>query len=133
MTLLEELKEIDQYVGTDTDKFNEYYVYLVSRYPSDKKQIDDYVEASLQALTSEIGEAVNELEVKVQLIKVSEIVSMSYIARNYFNRTRQWLYKKINGSRVNGKPAKFTGSEIDMLNFAIQDISKKLGSTVISS
>jgi hypothetical protein len=38
----------------------------------------------------------------------------------------------VNGSIVNGKPAKFTPAEIDTLNYALQDISKKIGSTVIS-
>jgi hypothetical protein len=79
-----------------------------------------------------IGKSVGELEVKVQLVKISEIVAMSYISKNYFHKTRQWLYKKINGSPVNGKPAKFTEKELDTLNYAIQDISKKLGSTIIS-
>jgi hypothetical protein len=134
MKLSEEIKQIEQYIGTDTDKFNEYYTYLVTKYSSDKekKQIDDYIELSLRNFTIEIGKVVDEIGVKVQLMKISEIVSMSYIARNYFHRTRQWLYKKINGSLVNGKTAKFTDNEIHTLNFAIQDISKQLGSTFIS-
>jgi len=41
------------------------------------------------------------------------------------------LYQKINGCSVNGKPAKFTPEEISTLNFALQDISKDIGSTVI--
>ena len=132
MKLSDELKEIDQYIGTDTDKFNEYYAYLVAKYPTDKTQIDDYIESSLRNFTAEIGKAVDEIGMKVQLMKVSEIVSMSYISKNYFNRTRQWLYKKINGNMVNGKPSRFTESEVQTLNFAIQDISKQLGSVSIS-
>jgi hypothetical protein len=132
MKQIEELEQIRQYIGTDTDKFNEYYKYLVDKYPEKKQQIEDCVEESLRCLTDEINESVNEIGMKVQLLKISEIVSMSYIARHYFNRTRQWLYKKVNESKVNGKPARFTESEINTLNFAIQDISKQLGSTVIS-
>lgn len=132
MKQIEELEQISQYMGMDTDKFDEYYNYLVDKYPGKKQQIDDYVEKSLHGLTDEINDAVNAIGVKVQLLKISEIVSMSYIAKHYFNRTRQWLYKKVNESKVNGKPARFTESEINTLNFAIQDISKQLGSTVIS-
>jgi len=132
MKLSEELKKIDQYIGTDTEKFNEHYAYLVAEYPADRNQIDDYIESSLRNLTAEIGTAVDEIGVKVQLMKVSKIISMSYIAETYFHKTRQWLYKKINGNIVNGKPAKFTDSEIHTLNFAIQDISKQLGSLSIS-
>ena len=132
MKLSDELKKIDQYIGTDTNKFNDYYDYLIANYPSDKKQIDDHIESSLMGFTTEVGKAVDKIGVKVQLMKVSEIVSMSYIAKNYFHRTLQWMYKKINGNLVNGKPAKFTDSEINTLNFALQDISKQLGSLSIS-
>jgi hypothetical protein len=64
-------------------------------------------------------------------MEVTKVVSLSYIAKNYFNRTRQWLYQKINGNIVNGRPVKFTQEEIDTLNFAIHDISRKLSSITI--
>ena len=132
MNLSDELKKINQYIGVETDKFDEYYTYLIDKYPDKKMQIDNYIESSLRDFTTEIGEAVDKIGIKVQLAKVSKIVSMSYIAENYFQRTRQWLYKKINGNMVNGKPARFTDNEIKTLNFAIQDISKELGSLSIS-
>jgi hypothetical protein len=134
MDLSKELKKIDQYIGIETEKFNEHYTFLLNNFHTEeeKKQINDYVENALLDLKVDIGNAVDEIGVKVQLLKVSEIVSMSYIAKNYFHKTRQWFYKKVNGSPVNGQPTKFTPAEIDTLNFALQDISKELGSTVIS-
>ena len=82
MKLSDKLKKIDQYIGTGTDadmnKFNEYYAYLVAKYPSEKTQIDDYIESSLRNFTTEIRKAVDEIGVKVQRMKVSETVSMSY-------------------------------------------------------
>lgn len=52
---------------------------------------------------------------------------MSYIAKNYFNKTKSWLSQRINGNDVNGKPARFTPEEIDTLNKAFSDLSQKLG------
>lgn len=132
MNLKTELKKLDQYIGKDTDKLKVQYSLIIQNFPEEKEQIDDYLQNALSNLTENIGKSVDDLEVKAQLLKISEIVSMSYIAKNYFKKTRQWLYKKINGSPVNGKPAKFTENELETLNYAIQDISKKLGSTVIS-
>jgi hypothetical protein len=132
MNLKEELKKIDQYIGGDTEMLKQQYTLLLKNFPDEKEQIDNYLQKAMNCLTDNIGKSVDELEIKMQLIEISEIVSMSYIAKNYFQKTRQWLYKKINGSQVNGKPAKFTDSELETLNYAIQDISKKLGSTVIS-
>jgi hypothetical protein len=133
MNLKEELKKIDQYIGGDTEMLKQQYTLLLKNFPDEKEQIDNYLQKAMSRLTDNIGKSVDELEIKMQLVEISEIVSMSYIAKNYFQKTRQWLYKKINGSSVNGKPSKFTDKELETLNYAIQDISKKLGSTVISS
>ena len=71
MKLSEEIKKIDPYIGTDTDKFSEYYAFLVAKYPSDKekKQIDDYIESSLRNFTTNIGKTVDEIGIKIQSIK----------------------------------------------------------------
>jgi len=56
---------------------------------------------------------------------------MSYIAKKYFNKDRTWLYQKINGNIKNGKPVKFSDTEVHMFNFALKDISNKIGSIAI--
>lgn len=57
---------------------------------------------------------------------------MSYIAKNYFNKTKSWLSQRINGNDVNGRPARFTPEEIDTLNKAFSDLSQKLGAFRVS-
>jgi hypothetical protein len=98
----------------------------------DKGEIDRFISSGLQDLTEHVDSVINEIEIKIQLIEISKIVSLSYIANNYFKKTRQWLYQKINGSPVNGKPARFTPDEIDTFNYALRDISRKIGSLTIS-
>ena len=73
-----------------------------------------------------------ELKIKEQMESISEIISMSYIARTYFNKTKSWLSQRINGLHVNGKPATFTDDELDTLNRAFKDISKKIGAFSVS-
>lgn len=75
---------------------------------------------------------VSTLLVKEQLKDILSIISISYIATEYFNKSKDWLYQRINGNIVNGKPAKFNKKEIDVLNYALQDISKKIGSVSAS-
>ena len=98
----------------------------------EQKEIRSFISSKLKELTEYTNSVINEIGIKVQLMEVAQIVSMSYIATNYFQKTRQWLYKKINGSLVNGKPAKFTNEEIKTLNYALKDISSKIGSIAIS-
>ena len=79
-----------------------------------------------------VDKFIEETKIKMQLMEVSKIVSLSYIAKEYFHKTRTWLYQRINGNNVNGREVKFTTDEVNTLNYALQDISRKIGSTVIS-
>ena len=74
---------------------------------------------------------IKELKIKEQLSQISEIISMAYISKNYFNKSKSWMSQRINELDVNGKPAKFTSEEVEILNYAIQDISSKLGAVRI--
>jgi hypothetical protein len=129
-TELERLKEY--YSDPDQEKFQKHYLYVCDKYPDEKEQIDNYLATIIDGSIKRIDDFIEETKVKMQLMEVTEMVSLSFIAKNYFHKTRTWLYQKINGNRINGKPASFTKEEINTLNHAIQDISRKLGSTVIS-
>jgi hypothetical protein len=76
----------------------------------------------------ESGKRIDDINMKMQLKEVTEIVSLAYIARHYFRKTKSWLSQRINAHTVNGKPAKFTDDELNTLNFALKDIGKKIGS-----
>jgi hypothetical protein len=82
-----------------------------------------------------LQDSINEYRintVKEQLKDVSEFISLSYIAKNYFNKSRTWIYQRINNHEVNGRPVYFTQQEVNTLNFALEDISHKIGSLKIS-
>ena len=92
---------------------------------------EKYAEAFLEISQQKLDE-LKELNIKLALQEVSEFISFSYIAKNYFNKSKEWFYQRVNGYIVNGKPAKFTEEEIDILNLAIQDLSNKLGSVRVA-
>ena len=83
---------------------------------------------ALEQLIHETAKRVEELTVAEQMGEVTKIVSMAYIAQNYFGKTRSWLAQKLNGNTVDGKTAQFSTEELATLKFALSDISKKLGS-----
>ncbi|MDR3266369.1 MAG: DUF5053 domain-containing protein [Tannerella sp.] len=132
--LIGELNKLKTLVGKDTEEFIKQHDFLLEHFNTEKEQkiIHDFVEKAMKESVRKIDDFVEEAKVKVQLINITKIISLSYVSEHYFNRTRNWLYQKINGNKVNGKSVQFTAHEIETLNFAIQDISKKLGSTVIS-
>ena len=120
-------------LGTDSPEFYDRMKDIATRYTSndDKKVISEFVSDRLKEVDKKI-DSMEENAIKLQLQEVAEIVSLSYLAKKYFNRSRSWLYQRLNGNIVNGKPARFTEEELATFNNALQDISKKIGSLSIS-
>lgn len=57
---------------------------------------------------------------------LTEVVNLAYIATHYFGKTRQWLYQRVKGQIVNGKPAAFTPSEEAIFIKALNEIGLQL-------
>ena len=108
-----------------------------AKYNSSKERefIIKYMNGELDCIENEIKIVDAKLErmlsIKAQVKEISEIVSLKYIAKNYFGKSASWLSQRINGSPVRGKIYCLKESELDILNSAIQDIGKKLGSLSI--
>ena len=66
------------------------------------------------------------MAIRELLSDVPSILCMRYIAKHYFGKSRTWLYQRMNGNLVNGKPAFFTVSERKQLQDALHDIGQKL-------
>ena len=87
-----------------------------------------YIKNSTMGLNNAIEESKLLVE-KVNLGEVSNIISVAYIAQHYFGKTRHWLYHRLNGSVINGKPAQLTSDEKIRLKEALQDISSIIKNT----
>jgi len=123
----EELKMRDINAKSDAER-DKLHIELENLANEDPEEFEKAVLASAKKTLSDI----KELKIKEQIAQVSEMVSMAYISKNYFNKSKSWMSQRINELDVNGKPAKFTSNEVERLNFAIQDISAKLGTVRIS-
>lgn len=67
-----------------------------------------------------------------QIKPIAEQISLAYIAKKYFGRSKEWLYQRINGYNIHGKAAKFTDDELSTLNSAIHEIGQDLTNTEVS-
>ena len=133
MTLKDELSALKPLLGTDSPEFYSRVKEIAIKYEtnSDKQMISEFVSECLKGIDAGIDE-LEENTIRLQMQEVSSIISLSYIAKMYFNKSRAWLYQRMNGNVVNGKPARFTQEELSTLNRALKDISEKLGSLSIS-
>lgn len=87
---------------------------------------------ALEGLIKTTDKKINDLTMAERMGEATKMVSMAYIARTYFGKSRSWLAHKLNGNIVNGKPAEFTDSERMTFKHALADMSTKLGSLGVS-
>jgi len=133
MELKIELEKLGNYFrNLDVNNFKEQYMLLKNNFTSELeiKQIDDFIEKIGKKSENESIQTMEEIRLRYHLIQNREIIPFSYIAKNYFNKSKEWLYQRLNENIVNGKTAKFSENEIKTFNFALQDISKKIGSNI---
>ena len=108
------------------------------RAKTDKKR--DAIREELRKLCEEDTVAVAEAalenikETNAELLRgklndILPIVSVSYLAKTYFQKSPQWFYQRLNGNAVNGKPAQFTNDELKVLHSALMDISGKISAS----
>ena len=98
------------------DHKKRFKAFLQSLSPEDKKAFAQAFQDGARQSMDEAQAIVKTVEIRQTLEKVLPFASMSYIAQHYFGRTRQWLYQRINGSAVNGRPANFTADELNTLS-----------------
>ena len=110
---------------------------------ANKSEIES-IDKEMEALSNENNEAfsssmldaikatnqeANELILKEKLKDILPVISVSYLAKNYFKKTPQWFYQRLNGNSVNGKEAHFTHNELEILSAALKEISQKLSTS----
>jgi hypothetical protein len=88
----------------------------------------DFANAMLECI-EESNKIAEELILKKKLEAVLPIISVSYLAKNYFKKTPQWFYQRLNGNSVNGKQAHFTHNELETLSVALKEIGQKLSTS----
>ena len=81
---------------------------------------------ALEELIKTTADEVQEQRMAERLGEITDMVSMAYIAKTYFKKSRSWLAHKRNGNMVNCKPSQFTEEELKTLRYALSDMASKL-------
>ena len=85
-----------------------------------------YLMASADKHLDNIEKSVASYTMHERMGTLTEVVNLAYIARHYFGKTRQWLYQRVKGQLVNGKPAAFTEAEKATFIKALNEIGVQL-------
>ncbi len=125
--MLDEIKKLkEKYQNTENEKD-------ISKIRTEMRELfkdnpDEFAESMVECM-KESNQIADELILKQKLEEVLPIISVSYLAKNYFKKTPQWFYQRLNGNSVNGKEAHFTHNELETLSVALKEIGQKLSTS----
>jgi uncharacterized protein YaiI (UPF0178 family) len=83
----------------------------------------------LESLDKQLEEAkgiIKTVDLAIALSDISQYLSLSQISKNYFGKSKEWLYQRIKGYNINGKPAEFTQADREKFAKALRDIADRL-------
>jgi hypothetical protein len=100
-----------------------------SKSESDRKVFADAFHDSALEAVQHAKKFCNEVTVRMKLEDILHVISMTYIARVYFNKSKSWFSQKLNGNIKSGKVTSFTEDELKILSSALIDISEKIKGT----
>jgi hypothetical protein len=78
-----------------------------------------------------IRERLDEIYMQLKLDNVANAISLSYIAKTYFGKSKAWLYQRLKGYNENGTPARFTDEERKTFIEALHDLSRRIEDTAL--
>ena len=137
-TIHDELNELRElFINVTPEKEAEYqerFLSIQERYtsPEDTEAIGDFILDNMKIMNQELEELDRMVTVQEQLAKDKEIIPIAYIARTYFGKSTAWLQQRLYGYKVRGKVYKLSEKDLCTFNNALQDISKRIGSLVIT-
>ncbi len=94
--------------------------------PQQETIFDAILTPKLSASLSNADDVITQARTRLSLDPVSEYISMSYVAKRFFNKSRSWLNNKING-----RSADISKEELNTLIAALNTMSKELSDTAL--
>ena len=66
------------------------------------------------------------MSLKKQLNDIPPLLKWSTVSTEYFGKSRTWMYQRMAGNEVNGKPAESSDAERLRLKDALHDIARRI-------
>ena len=122
-----EIKRLkEQFRNAKTEKELEEIDWQMSKLSEEKELFAETMLNSIRETNAEVEDTL----LREKLEDILPVISVSHLAKTYFQKTPQWFYQRLNRNTVNGKMANFTKEELKTLANALSDISDKIQKTV---
>lgn len=126
-TLEEDLLKMDSLHGDELDA-HLYEMKALYVKPEEKEMIRRHLDKTLDTIADNVESIGNRLTIREQMDEIIDLIPVSYIAKNYFGKSRAWLYQRINGYKIRGRVYTLNEKELEIFNRALKDIGNKIGS-----
>lgn len=122
--LLDEYKSL---AGNTDAKSEERKNEIIAKLESmDKNEVakvaDPFLEENVTRLENEVKALRDRIDTEDY-----KLLPISYIAKNYFNKSAAWLLQRLNGYEVRGKVYTLNEEQKDIFNHAVKEISSRIG------
>ena len=122
----------DYFAATSTTEKSKIEAKLLNDFDKLSSQEKETVrQMLLEDFDSRMKTGIENINLSIKLMHVSQYVSLAYIADRFFGKSRQWLNNKLKGNFVNGKPLAFTTEEVKKLSAALVEISDEIRVTAL--
>lgn len=92
------------------------------------EQLTTGVQKDFDNINQEIADIKEQLTIRERLEPVLPYLSVSKLSKDYFNKSSSWFYQRLNGNKIHGKVCRFTDKELETLDMALKDISRRISS-----
>lgn len=135
----EDSKMLTAMADANDPRLPEVYAEVIDRAKREGRSMDEFKDfnnkliSSVDARLDNIRRNVEEYKIRDKMGDLADAINFAYIARKYFGKSRSWLYQRIKGNIVNGRPARFSPQEEAMFYEALEDIRTQLGAVTIKA
>ena len=130
-----EKKHLTDYISNaEARELFERQTSLADMSEEERSHYEALMATAVEEMAAGLREETEELtskSIREKLGDIPEGLSMAFIAKKYFGKSKEWLYQRLNGSVVNGKQATFKREEVLQLQQAIRDFGNKLSTVTL--
>jgi hypothetical protein len=128
-------KEFEQFLKGFRQASNDELDTLLNNFPAlspeQEKLFGDALNERTEQAIVTAGKVVNRARLMLKIKPVTDYVSISYISRRFFGKSRSWLHNRLQGYRNNGKPDTLSTEDINTLQNALFTISDEIKSAAL--
>jgi hypothetical protein len=123
-------KEFEQFLKGFRQANNDELDTLLNNFPAlspeQEKLFGDTLNERTEQAIVNAKKIVSHVKLALKINPVTDYVSISYISRRFFGKSRSWLHNRLQGYKNNGKPDTLSAEDINTLQNALLTISDEI-------